>query len=687
MKNDLNISFKMNLNKYVLFIFLYCCCFLSFSQNSPLEKSVLALQKKIKTANKAEKLKLTDSLITLVEFNELYNYTPLIKENIKLALEIDSFGIATKHTADFIYYNNVIVGNPTKGLEIFNDFKGKEKRSKNLMANANLYIYGSDSYYYLKDNKPALELLQTAKSYAEESQIKSKIANIILRIGFIKLDMGQFAEASKSIQEARNYFIDLKDTLNILGANNGLSVLYSQNKFYKEAQQIRDESIELSKKTKGNPNLFVLYYNTAVDYREQGLDAKRIEYLKLLEAEIKKKPEYQMHEALMLSELVIAYAETDSLKLAEFYYSKLKNNKDALEKGINNDLFIEASKQISFARKNYDEAIKFGLEHLKLKKNQDAFVEIYNAENFLAKVYRAIGNKQKENEHLVSYFKIKDSILSIKNVQALTYYQTVFETEKRDLVIKAQQANISLLDEKNLVKNQWLLFGSIGALGIFGFLWILRSRNFARKKQKLQEIFTQDILKTQEKERARIASELHDSVGQKLLMIKNALVLKETDDKNEINLVGETIKEVREMSHNLHPFQFEKLGLITSIKNMVETFQKNSNIFYSENIEIKDGLIDKQKEIYLFRMLQECFTNVEKHAKANACNLSAFETKNHVVFIVKDNGKGFHTNSQTLNEGLGMKTLKERALFINAKLDVESELGKGTTITLKVPKI
>lgn len=151
-------------------------------------------------------------------------------------------------------------------------------------------------------------------------------------------------------------------------------------------------------------------------------------------------------------------------------------------------------------------------------------------------------------------------------------------------------------------------------------------------------------------------------------------------------MVGETIKEVREMSHNLHPFQFEKLGLVTSIQNMVESFQKNSHVFYSEDIEIQDGLIAKEKEIYVFRILQEAMTNVEKHAEAKACNLAALETKNHVEFILKDNGKGFKIDSNASHEVLGMKTIKERSIYIGAKLKIESEIGKETILTLKVPK-
>ena len=203
----------------------------------------------------------------------------------------------------------------------------------------------------------------------------------------------------------------------------------------------------------------------------------------------------------------------------------------------------------------------------------------------------------------------------------------------------------------------------------------------------MQETFTQDLLKTQENERSRIATELHDSIGQKLLIIKNSLLSKEEKEAKEIDMVGETIKEVREMSHNLHPFQFEKLGLTTSLKNMIESFQKNSNVFYSEDIETTDGLISKEKEIYVFRMLQEAITNVEKHAEATACNLASEEKKRVLVFTLKDNGKGFETPKDKADfEGLGMKTLQERAQFIKADLTINSTPGKGTTITIKIPK-
>lgn len=657
------------------------------AQESDFENRLKYLKERISNTQAADKLLHTDSLITLVEFNEDYDYSTLIKNNIEFALQLDSTDLATKHTADFIYYHNAVLGKPKEGLEIFKNYKGKEREGKINIHKTNLYIYGSDSYLYTGDYKKAIEELQQAEIYAKITKEKQRISSVTFRLGTIQAHSGQFAEASKNLQFAVKSFQELQDTLQYLGSVNVLSVLYSQNDFFEEAKKLREEAIELSLQSTNQPFLSDLYYNSGADYRLKKDYKNWVKYLNMAREvnEVSEQRGYRL--PMILSDLVIAAAITDSISKAETYFNEYKTQVPDYD-GVNNrGYFLGALKNVAFAKKNYPEALQYGEEHLNLKLQENSFVEISNAQKFMADVYDAIGNKENQNLHLVAYYKIKDSISSVKNVQNLSYYQTIFETEKRDFKIKAQENDIALLEEREKVRTQWYIIGAVLLLGVFGILWLVRSRNFARNKQKLQESFTKDILKTQENERARIASELHDSVGQKLLILKNSLSTNENQQTKEIDLVGETIKEVREMSHNLHPFQFEKLGLQQSLINMVETFQKNSNIFYSEEIEIPENFIKKEQEIYIFRMLQEAITNVEKHSEAVACNLSTVIEQDQLVFTLKDNGKGFKfIENNGLEEGLGMKTLKERARYIDAKLLIDSVPEKGTTITLKIKR-
>ncbi|MGB5981188.1 MAG: ATP-binding protein [Nonlabens sp.] len=210
---------------------------------------------------------------------------------------------------------------------------------------------------------------------------------------------------------------------------------------------------------------------------------------------------------------------------------------------------------------------------------------------------------------------------------------------------------------------------------------------FYREKQKkflLKEEFARQIINSQELDRTRIAKDLHDNIGQRLLLIKNDLLSKE-NEQIDLRLIEETIKEVRGISHDLHPFQFVNQGLIKSLENLMDEFQRSSKIFYSHDIEDVSGFIKKEHELFLFRIIQECVTNVEKHSQATACVLLITQYGNTVQLILRDNGKGFNqTRAKNVESGLGIRSIRERAQYINAIFDIESSLEKGTQITLQI---
>ncbi len=235
---------------------------------------------------------------------------------------------------------------------------------------------------------------------------------------------------------------------------------------------------------------------------------------------------------------------------------------------------------------------------------------------------------------------------------------------------------------KNYIyKSFWFYLILVLLFGMIGLWYILQ----LKKQHQLKEQFSTQLINTQETERSRIAKELHDSIGQKLLLLKNTLLLKNNTSDASIPLVEDTINEVREMSHNLHPFQFEQLGLTQSLHNLIDAFQNTSPIFFSADIEPIESRIPKEKEIFIFRMIQECISNVIKHAKATACQLNVTRKGKKILFVLKDNGQGFDMNHYTNHTShLGLRTLKERAQYINAQLDITSSIHKGTTITITV---
>ncbi|GEQ84736.1 hypothetical protein ULMS_02440 [Patiriisocius marinistellae] len=651
-----------------------------------IEERIEKLMQLVENSEGIEKLQWLDSLSNIIAYDTNFMNDSIVLTTIKFAKKLDSFNTATWHIANEIYHLNSRKGTPEKSKELF--LKSMKHRAKvndpNVLCK---YFYeGGNTHYFLGEFETALQLFDSTFIQAKRANNNRFIGLAKLGKGQVYTDSGDFGNASLTLQDAIKFFTIKQDSTSIIEAKNSLSILYSKNGFYDEAETERNEIIKFEVAGGHFNTLPAVYYNAAADYNKQDRQMDRIVSLKLSLEAARKSDHINFYEPIMLTGLIAAYAENDSLQEAKFYLKKIYKNKEQNTSGQFRDYYLGAIKNMAFAEMEYSKAIEYGTEYLKSKRQGKQYEEIQAAEKFLAKVYQTIGEKGKAFDHYIEYSKIKDSIENAKKVRVLSYYQTIYETEKLDLKIKAQQKDIAFINEMNKVRMQWFFLVILLLIGIFGVFWLARSRNYARNKQKLQEEFTKDVLKTQEKERARIAGELHDSVGQKLLILKNSLVQKDNGDKKEIDLVGDTIKEVREMSHGLHPFQFEKLGLVQSLKNMVETFQKNSNIFYSEDIEIEYLKFPKEKEIYVFRMLQEAITNVEKHSDATACNLTATESNNQIIFILKDNGKGFDLNKNTTEwKGLGMKTLEERARFIDANLQIDSLPHKGTTITLKIP--
>src|SRR5690606_34584825 len=348
------------------------------------------------------------------------------------------------------------------------------------------------------------------------------------------------------------------------------------------------------------------------------------------------------------------------------------------------DLYLDALMHLAFAKKNYPLALKYGKEYLKLKSGGTSFNNVQYAELFMSNVYEAMGDIDQAYIHFKNYSEIRDSIGRIKKIKTLSYYQTLYETNKRDLKIKEQESNIALLDAKNELYNQLLLFGGVGLLTIFGFILLIRSRNAERRRQKMQTAFSQNLITAQEEEKMRIARELHDSVGQKIMLLTKQT--KKYDKPDMQSLAVNTLDELRSISRGLHPATLDKLGTTAAILAMVNEVDANTDIFFTNEIENIDQYLSKEASLHLYRILQELLNNMVKHANAKVASVNIEIKKNHIEIIVKDNGKGFEYSDKLNSEtSLGMRTLMERASILNSSLDINSRPDSGTTVTLIIP--
>jgi len=247
-------------------------------------------------------------------------------------------------------------------------------------------------------------------------------------------------------------------------------------------------------------------------------------------------------------------------------------------------------------------------------------------------------------------------------------------------------------------KTWWFYLLLISAI-IFAVFYTFNYRLRTLRKQKEKQVeFSRKLILSQENERHRIASELHDSLGQNMLIIKNEVhqlsessgTVNEFSGKlNEISdLTLESIREVREIAYNLHPHQLERLGLRKAIESVISKVDKSSEIRFETNIDAIDNLFSKEAEINLYRIIQESVNNVVKHSEAKNTLLNVNLIKDELQIIVSDDGKGYKVNgfdNSNTDNGLGIRGIVERVNLLKGNLKINSELGEGTSIRIILP--
>ncbi len=245
-----------------------------------------------------------------------------------------------------------------------------------------------------------------------------------------------------------------------------------------------------------------------------------------------------------------------------------------------------------------------------------------------------------------------------------------------------------------------LWFKGIGVLAIAGAAGSIYQNKLQKikKEKQAQTEFTKRLIDVQEKDRKRIANELHDSIGHELLITKNKLLLSinKPDDKEFIfnnikevsGIISDTINDIREISYTLHPYQIERLGLGKAIKSIIDRAAKSTEIAFTSHIDNIDKLLNPEVEISLFRIVQECITNIMKHSQAKEVILNVSKGPEEISIYISDNGIGFNPEQVAVNSarhGFGLKGIKERVKLFGGKFKVESSRDSGCIFNIIVP--
>lgn len=247
-------------------------------------------------------------------------------------------------------------------------------------------------------------------------------------------------------------------------------------------------------------------------------------------------------------------------------------------------------------------------------------------------------------------------------------------------------------------KTWW--FKSLGALALMAATGLTYKSRLEKieKERKDQEEFSRKLIESQELERKRIASELHDTIAHDVLIAKNKalMALKHKDNRgkmeealNEISsLASTTMSDVRNISYNLHPHQLERLGFTKTLKSIISEVSKSTDIKFRYEIADVDNLLTKENEINLFRVIQESVSNVIKHSGADSATLIVGRHQAHIFIQLADNGRGFSAKAVTTQDaahGMGIPGIVERIKYMKGEYKIDSAPGKGATLLFKIP--
>ena len=550
-------------------------------------------------------------------------------------------------------------------------------------------------YFDMENYDTAIDLYNKSVSIRKQMGDELGIAKLYNKIGIVYQKQGDFAKALDYQLRALPIFEKFKNDIGISYSLNNIGILNQNLGRYDEAISYQQRSIAIKEKIGDKYGAAGSYVNIANIYLINK-DYKQSESYYQKAIDITRDLGDKEYLSNALNNLGNQYLQTKNYDKALPLVSESLQLRDSLDdsKGMasclnNLGIIYTALKSYDSARYYIDKGISIASRAVNTKPELN---KLYLSSSAL---YEAQGDPVKALEMYKQYANSKDSLFTEDLSQQFAELETKYNTLEKEKTIQQQ-------DFKIRQKNYWIA-GITGLLVLGGLLVYSYYRRYRLKQKaklqaeimKQQELATKAVIEAEEEERKRIARDLHDGVGQMMSAAKMNLSAFEseisfasTDQKISfekiINLVDESCKEVRSVSHNMMPNALLKSSLSSAVQDFIDKLdQKTIKVhLYTEGL---DQRLDSNVETVLYRVIQECVNNVIKHSGANTLDISVIKDAQGISATIEDNGKGFDTSDKNKFDGIGMKNILTRVEYLKGTVDFDSTPGKGTLVAVHVP--
>ncbi|WP_121666378.1 tetratricopeptide repeat-containing sensor histidine kinase [Mesonia aquimarina] len=536
------------------------------------------------------------------------------------------------------------------------------KQAKLIDSLGKLYNNYNQAGLAFQYREKALNLYNQLGAEEEAAKTSLEVSSLLRGQDFIKVDPFPY------IKTAEKYAIKNNNLEVLLKVNFNYAYYLFENGDKNKVKKYFEKALEIATELKDTVSICRAYANLGLVYSGRFRDQK-------LAREYYKKG-YPKH-----------ILEKDSLQLLAYYinYANSYQKEGKYRKAI-----------------TYLDSIK----DFKIKKYELGYQTIIYRK--YVKCYKALGDYKNAFVYQEKYNAVQDSLNLTKQNIAISDIKTKYETEKKE-----KENFILKTDLKKKKQTQTILWIVVISSVLIGtIISLLIAKNARRKRQiiqqnqklklqqtekelKQQELNTIDMMIAgQEKERQRLAEDLHDNLGSSLAAIRlNIESLKEenkntnTDSFSKIlHLINEAYQNVRNMAHQKSSGVLASSGLIPAVKR----FAKNVSTPNGLKVHVEefglDQKLENSLEITIFRIIQELVTNIIKHAEATEANISFTNHNSTLNIIIEDNGKGFDPKTASKNKtGIGLETIEKRIEHLGGNFDIDTHPNRGTSIIINLP--
>ncbi|RNL78052.1 hypothetical protein ED312_19830 [Sinomicrobium pectinilyticum] len=585
-------------------------------------------------------------------------------------------------------------------------------RQKQIILTTKIYGNLGRFYYNLYHFEDAQKYLDTARNIIKaDTSLAGKKLNGLIRLNAAALYgvNGDIRKQQEQYLELIPLFVRLQDTVNLALSYRNLGVIFFNKKQYSTALEYYTKALETHSEADKKSYYFgTRHLDIALCLSEMDSLEPMGYYLKEAENILNSNKD-TVDQMAQLNYLKgeLAFKQENYKEAESLYNSSLKIAREFKNLHYMSNATIGLI-NVYETQKQYRKALAYAEEYYQLGGDlKDFHFQLLGLEK-LGKLEYQLHHYPESYNYFTEYIKVSDSLNEMELTKTMHELDKQYETAQKEKQIAHLQYEMEAA-ELRLVRNQmgiWLLLITVAGLCIISVLYYLyykKGKTLIAQQKRVHQL-EMDTLHQQHKisllyatingeehERSRIAKDLHDGLGGLLSGIKLSLSnsvrdIDETSSRknvsNALKHMDEAVDELRTIAQSLMPQVLNIQGLGEAVKQFCNKISRPRLTLTCQIIHVSDN-IPKDKQVTVYRIVQELVNNALKHAEATHILVQLQQREDMLFLTIEDNGKGFEPETAIHKNGLGMSSLKARVELLEGEMEIHSGPGTGTSVSIQ----